>query len=229
MEDEMKDFLETPIVKNDNILDGVDSVQEEKVAEVKDDETKGEKEVSVPPTDKETHTIPINALLDEREKRQSAQRELEEARKKLEQYEKSKSVETTSMSTEQLIETRVLDTKIQLSRFHAEKDFGKETVEAAIAWFDQNPEASWKFANSASPMHDAVEYYKKAKLVEDIAKDPEAYIEAQVAERLKKVQPTQTKETQSTKQTVPPSVASKANAAKGTEQKLGGFDSLFNK
>ena len=226
MEDEMKAFLETPMTKDDNMLDGIDSVQDEETKGVKEEPAK--EETSVPPTDKEPHSIPINALLDEREKRQAAQRELEETKKKLIEYEKSKSAEQPKLSPEQLIETRVLETKIQLSRYHAEKEYGKEIVEAAVAWFDKNPDASWKFADSASPMHDAVEYYKKAKLVEDITADPEAYIEAQVQERLKKSQAS-TKETQSTNKTVPPSVANKPNAGKGLKEKSGGFDSLFNK
>lgn len=64
---------------------------------------------------------------------------------------------------------------LKQSRFFAERDFGKEEVDAAYAFFDANPHLSQSLVDEPSPFHAAVETYRKHKAVQEIGSDPEAY------------------------------------------------------
>jgi hypothetical protein len=74
-------------------------------------------------------------------------------------------------------------TKLEMSRFMAERDHGKEAVEAAYAYFDAHPEQSAALLNEPSPFHAAVEVFNRQRVAQEIGSDPEAYrakLEAEV-------------------------------------------------
>ena len=73
--------------------------------------------------------------------------------------------------------------KLKMSRFYAEDKFGREEVEAAFEYFNQNPEQSKALLNHPSPFHAAVEVYQKQKAMAEIGNDPQAYkarVEAEI-------------------------------------------------
>lgn len=206
----------------DNLLDGVDTETDQK----------GVKDEVVPPTtaDDKSHTIPVTALLDEREKRQEWQRKAEEAEKRLQQYEQKSSTPAQPMSVEEQIEARIINVKVGQSQFLAEKDFGKELIQETMEYFNEHPGESWKFKDSLSPWHDAVAYYQKQKRRMEIGDDPDAYIEAQVQARLAAMNDPQSAKTMGkpTAKSNPPPSAAKAPGTKDTKPQ-NGFDSLFNR
>lgn len=69
----------------------------------------------------------------------------------------------------------VTNTKLEMSRFMAEREFGKETVEAAYEYFDAHPEQTQEFLKAPSPFHAAVEAFNKHRVTAEIGDDPAAY------------------------------------------------------
>lgn len=82
----------------------------------------------------------------------------------------------------------VTRTKLEQSRFFAEREFGKGEVEEAMGFFDQNPHLSHQFLNEPSPFHSAVEFVRKQKVANEIGNDPAAYKEKLKAEILKEIE-----------------------------------------
>ena len=73
------------------------------------------------------------------------------------------------------VQQAVTGTKLEMSRFMAEREFGKETVEAAFEYFNQHPEQSQALLKHPSPFHAAVEVYNQQKVAQEIGQDPAAY------------------------------------------------------
>lgn len=144
--------------------------------------------------------VPIQAMLDERDKRQALQREAEMLREKLAAYDAAKQNPPPDLYSDpdarlkyenEQVERRLTNTKLEQSRWFANRDFGKEVVDAAFEYFNEHPELSHQFLNSPSPFHDAVEFYKRQKVADEVGTDPEAYksklrseMEAEIREKL---------------------------------------------
>jgi len=69
----------------------------------------------------------------------------------------------------------LVNSRLQQSRFLAERDFGADLVNEAYAFYDKNPQLSHQFMDHPSPFHAAVDFYKKQKLADEIGGDPEAW------------------------------------------------------
>lgn len=149
-------------------------------------ETTGETTEAASPAaheEKPTATVPLEALLEEREKRQKAQREADELRQWRTQIEAEKqpkpdffdNPDAAMSQLQQQVQKEIIKSKLQTSRFHAEREYGAEEVADAYAWFDQNPEHSASLLNEPSPFHAAVEYYKRQKALQEIGNDPLAW------------------------------------------------------
>ena len=189
-------------------------------------------EAAPPAATEDTGRIPIAALLDEREKRKEREREAEELRKKLAEYEAKQQPkpdffadpEAALNAAAQAAKAAALNTKLEMSRFAAEKDFGADEVTAAYAFFDANPHLSGALLNHPSPFHKAVEEYRIHSQVEKLRKDPTAYeaeIEARLREKILAEMATQPKPT-----APPPGITT----APATSQKApveSGFKALF--
>ncbi len=76
-----------------------------------------------------------------------------------------------------------METKMEMSRFLAEREFGKEAVQQAVDYFNDHP-GSERFLNEASPFHAAVEFVKQQQVAAEIGNDPAAY-EAKVEARVR--------------------------------------------
>lgn len=169
--------------------------------------------VAAPPAEppKEQHVAPLTALLDEREKRQAAEREAAELREwRRQQEERQRAAQVQAPDPRQdpngaldyqraVFQAQLTNTRLQTSRFLAEREFGADVVAEAFAYFDKNPALSHQFVDQPSPFHAAVEFYKRQKVAEEVGADPAAYrarleaeIRAQVMAELQ-VQPAQPK------------------------------------
>lgn len=154
---------------------------------------KGEKPAlvapSTPPVEpaKEQHLAPLTALLDEREKRQAAEREASELRAwRQQQEERQRAAQHRAPDPRQdpdgaleyqrtVFQQQLYNAKIGQSRFLAEQQFGKELVDEAFGFFDKNPALSHQFVDHPSPFHAAVEFYKRQKVADEVGADPAAY------------------------------------------------------
>ena len=139
----------------------------------------------VPPTPaakEEKREVPFVALLDEREKRQSAERKLAELEAKLRQSEQPREQPDYYGNPEAAIHQSVTTVKLQQSKFLAEREFGADLVAEAYAYFDQHPQESQQLLNHPSPFHAAVEVYKQKQLLQEIGSDPDAWKAKQLEE-----------------------------------------------
>lgn len=78
-------------------------------------------------------------------------------------------------------------TKLEMSHFMAEREFGKEAVDEVVEYFEKNPQLSHQFLNTPSPFHAAKEYVDAQKTAKEIGKDPAAYeakIEAKIRAKI---------------------------------------------
>lgn len=152
----------------------------------------GEEEAAPPVAEeeKQTQAIPVTALLDEREKRQLAERRAEETARQLQQLQAQlqqraepapdwlEDPQAAAQYQAQTIEQRMQAQTLAQSRFFAEREFGKELVDEAYAYFDQNPHLSHQLLQSPSPFHAAVETYKRQKFLSEVGENPDAYRES---------------------------------------------------
>jgi hypothetical protein len=150
------------------------------------------------PTEKQ-HVAPLTALLDEREKRQAAEREAAELRAWRQQQEAAqRAAQMQAPDPRQdpaaaleyqrtVFQQQLYNARLGQSRFLAEQQFGKATVDEAFSFFDKNPALSHQFVDHPSPFHAAVEFYKRQKVAEEVGADPDAYrarLEAEIREKL---------------------------------------------
>lgn len=219
MDDDKLNFL-------DETSDEVETEEPEQVEEVAEQpepepeaveaaEDTGEEQAEPPSAEDETQRhIPVTALLDEREKRQEAQRKADEALARLQAYERQMQQMQQPQqkpdffdNPEQVVQQQVTRVKLEQSQFLAEREFGKEAVEKAIAFFDDpaNMAESQRFINHPSPYHAAVEHVKRQKFLQEV-QDPDKWRE-QERERLRQEILAEAKATPKPK-APPPSMAS---------------------
>jgi hypothetical protein len=88
---------------------------------------------------------------------------------------------------QEALSASITSTKLEMSRFMAEREFGSKVVEEAYAYFDDHPEESGALLKSASPYHAAVEHFNRVKVAKEIGSDPQAYakkVEAEVRAKI---------------------------------------------
>ena len=73
------------------------------------------------------------------------------------------------------VQSSGINSKLEMSRFMAEREFGKEVVDAAFDYFSEHPEQSQALLKSASPFHAVVEQYNNVRVAQEIGNDPTAY------------------------------------------------------
>lgn len=189
---------------------------------------------SVPPTpEPEVQRIPLTAMLDEREKRQKAERELEEMRRQLAQFQQPPKVPDFYEDADGRLayERRTIEQQTQArflaqSRFLAEREFGADVVKEAYEFFDQpeNRYITQQLVNHPSPYHAAVEFYKRQKFLAEV-QDPDKWRE-QERERIR--QEVLAQAAPPPKPTAPPPSLSRA-PSRGNDAIAPGnaFDSMF--
>lgn len=202
------------------------------------EESKGEDDAAPPAEEPEPKHIPVTALLDEREKRQAAQRAAEEAERKYKELERRlheaqqpkeepdfyADPDAALRAREAQWEQRMLAQKLQTSRFLAEREFGADLVNEAYAYFDQHPEESQAMLGQPSPFHAAVEHYKRQKFLAEV-QDPDKWREKQLEEMRQQLAQ---ESAVPPKPKVPPASLAKAPASGGDPKSSGNaFDDVF--
>lgn len=193
-----------------------------------------------PVVEPKAEPVPIQALLDERDKRQRAERDMEALRTRLADFESKQNPppdihedpEARLSFERQSFQRAMINTKLEQSRFFAEKDFGKDVVDSAMQYYDENPQLSHQFLNSPSPLHAAVEFYKRQKVADEVGLDPAAYRERLRAELLAEMQAQQPAQpTATSKPRLPGSLAAAPAAGKSSEPPAtgGGFEAAFGR
>ena len=195
-------------------------------------EAKGEP-VAPPATPEDHGRIPIAALLDEREKRKEKEREADELRKRIAEYEAKAAPkpdfftdpEAALAAAQRAAQAAAINTKLETSRFLAEEKYGAEKVQAAYEFFDKNPHLSAPLLSSPSPFHAAVKEYEKHQAMTEIGEDPAAYrarVEAEIRERILAEMNVQPKPA-----TPPPSLSSASSVSAGKAPPVSGFAQMF--
>jgi hypothetical protein len=218
--------------------DQTDQVEEvvEEPAEPVVTETQSEPAKSTKREDK-GHFAPINVLLDERERRQTAERELQEYKRREREAQQRQQAPDPgedpyafaqyqqAMFQEQM-RAQALDTSY---RFALQQE-GKELVDKATAWAYEKGMADPAFDFAFTQQHDPVAWvvaqYKQNELLNQVQTDPDAYVRRRAMElglipNPEAVQqasgaPLNTGVTQPTKKLPSGSIASAPSAAKAT-------------
>lgn len=165
----------------EQILDGVEPEAAEtpaepeavQVEEATAETTEPEKVEPEPEKAEEPQTVPVAVV-------QELRRELRELKAQRQQPEQPapdmfENPDGYRDYMQNVVRSAQTGTKLEMSRFMAEREFGKETVEAAFEYFNQHPEQSGALLQHASPFHAAVEHFNKHRIAQEIGGDPEAY------------------------------------------------------
>lgn len=159
----------------------------------------------------------LTAVMDEREKRQTFQKENEELKQKLAEFEKLKD-EVSIFTDEDVwnkeqgekVDSKVNEAVLGMSRAYAVREFGEEKVAAAEKWYAEegmkSPHAIDRIHKSSLKFHEAVGLYEE----EQTRLDPESYkakLKAEILEELKQEEPSEDKP-----KSITPSLASARSA-----------------
>lgn len=147
--------------------------------------------------------IPIQALLDEREKRQEAKREADALRAQIAQLQQAPSQPVVDLyddpdawaATQQAtIAEQMWQVRRDMSANFAIEKFGKDTVDAAIVWASErnDPYLHQRFKASNDPYREVlVPEFNRDQLLSKIGSDPDAYVRQRYAELTSGSQTTQ--------------------------------------
>jgi hypothetical protein len=132
-------------------------------------------------------TVPLSALLDERDKRRQYEAELAHYRAQQQQPpqlpDPVEDVQGYTYALQSQFEQRMQAAAIRQSRVLAEREFGRDAVEEAIHFFDdpQMHAMSEQFAREPLPIHAAVEWVRQQKeFLERSSPDYEAKLRAKI-------------------------------------------------
>jgi hypothetical protein len=183
-----------------------------------------------------------HAYKDEKEKRQSYERELEQMRREVQTYRAQMQQQAQPKPIDPMDDpegfTKAIDQKLQATRFEmnlqwsermARSQFGDEAWEAANQWLRDNPQAIEQFKGSDDPCGDAVKAHRRHMAMQEIGDDPQAYrerLEAEIRERLEAERQEQAPQTPPAPQ--PSNFASARNAGKRNGPAWAGPTSLDN-
>ena len=137
----------------------------------------------------EARHVPLVALLDEREKRQAAQREADELRRQIEAQRKPQQPAQVpdpyedpagfQQHVQNQIDERSFAVTAEISGRFAEQKYGKETVEEAVRWAQaegaqRNPFLGQQVRTSNDPVGFVVEQYQREQFWQKYGSDPSA-------------------------------------------------------
>lgn len=128
---------------------------------------------SAPPAlaEKAPRDIPIQALLDERDKRKMLEAQVAALQRQQAPQKLPDPVEDAAGYTRAIqehVEQLRQSDRLAMSQFLAEDKFGKEMVDEAMAFFDTQPRhVSAQFLTERSPFHAAVQWYQSHKAMQE--------------------------------------------------------------
>ena len=217
-------------------------------AETGEQEQAEEPDSPPPGDDDKAITGRISALLDEREKRQAAERKAGELEKRLAEMEKPQEApkpidpyedpEGFHDQQRAMVEQVALSQRVQTSKMFAEQQHGSEAVAEAYAAFDAACNAdpavaalSQSIIQNPHPMGEVVKWHQRQKLLDEIGEDPAAYRERIIAEHQASAgQVTETLMQQPAKPRVPPALGKGGGVVGDTGQTdQDAFDEVFTR
>lgn len=153
-------------------------------------------DTQTPPEKPEPGYVPIQALLDEREKRQRNEREVEELRQWRQQQEARRQApqrpdmyddpEGYAAYLEQQQHAALWNATESVSKRFASKEHGAEAIGAAEQWalerVKTDPTIAQRFRASADPYEFLVGEFKRDQLLKEIGSDPDAYVRRKAVE-----------------------------------------------
>jgi hypothetical protein len=174
---------------------------------------------------KEPEAWHLKAVLDEREKRQAAQKELEELRKQIAANQPAKPktsvLEDEGKFRNELLddmETRLVNDRLNMSQALAEREFGKDVIAEKVKAFrelaSQNPELRNRFSAAPLPYHELVSIVDKHNEVKEM-ENVDAYREklrAEIRAELLKESEAKAAGVEQTRKSITPSLAGKRSA-----------------
>ena len=216
---------------------GIDSAQEIAAPEP---ESKGdpapEPETATPAVSepKEDRFAPLSALLDERDKRQAAQRQAEELQRKLAQFEAQQAAPQAPdfyEDPEGRINQALWNERLNTSELVARNTHGDAKVdearEAFLAAAQKNPALQMELRGSRHPYDFVVSWHKRTRALSEIGDDPDAY-RAKLQEEIRQQVLAEFAQAQPQKPAAPPpSLASAASAGGAQTETQSGFERLF--
>lgn len=150
----------------------------------KDDKGEDKGAPPAPEPDKQQH-IPLTALLDEREKRQKLERELEQMRREYVQRQQPAQLPKVpsvledeaayNQHVESMVSQAVVNERLNLSEEMARDKYGNEDVDAALESVRADPRIAQHFMQTRHPYKGLVEWHRQQKLMAEIGNDPAAY------------------------------------------------------
>lgn len=191
--------------------------------------------------------VPIEGLLNEREKRQELERRLKEI-EQTQQQAKTKAPdmfddpEGWQRQMEEQQRNLVLNTKLELSADYMREQLGEQFDEVAKWWasyVEKNPHELQRGIQQPNPWRYAHQQFRKHKVMEEVGDDPAAYrerlraeIRAEIeAEQAQAVEQTaQAPASQTPKRQPPPSLANKPSASNAKSIPVGpghAFDNVI--
>ena len=208
---------------------------------------KAEVDDGVPPApEPEPTRVPITAMLDEREKRQAAERELQQLRQWREQMEAQaraaqqktpdiyEDPEGFVRQTQESVQQMLWNERLNMSEALARDKFGDEAVESATQAFQQaaraNPAIYAEMRQHPNPYAYVVNWHKRQSILSEIGEDPDKWKQSQIEALKEQVRQELLSQAQpSPKPTAPPPSLSKA-PARGTDAIApgNGFDAIFS-
>jgi hypothetical protein len=99
-------------------------------------------------------------------------------------YQKHMQAEVQNVTTAARAEVQNATTaaKLEMSRFMAEEKFGKEAVDAMVAYYNDYPEQTAAFLKAPSPFHAGMAHFNSQRVAKEIGDDPTAFREKMKAE-----------------------------------------------
>lgn len=228
----------------DDIFDGEPQVEMEQAEpeaieedqepeQAPDPEGKGVETAPPAEPEEKPQSIPISALLDEREKRQAAERREQEYQRRIQQYEQQQSQPKQDFfdNPEQAIaqlraqfQHALWNERVSMSELMTRQAHGDEIVSKATDAFMEaarsNPALAMDLQRQANPYGFVVNWHKQQSMLADIGTDPAAYRERIRAELMAEMQAQQPAPVQTTKPTIPRSMAAAPSAGSVTRPVL---------
>lgn len=200
----------------------------------------GKGEPAAPPaaSEERQQSIPITALLDERDKRKRLEQEATTLRARLQEIEARNAPkpdfyddpQAALMHQQQHFQQLLAADRVQRSHFMAVQEHGPEFVQEVIDFFNdpKHMPKSHEFLGHPFPMQEAIRYYRQQRAVAEIGEDPAAYRERIRQELLAEMQQAPAGIAPTKPQTPPRSMATAPASGATTSRAAGSaFDAVF--
>lgn len=185
-----------------------------------------------PEQPKEAHSVPLAVLLDERDKAKAAKQEAERLRQQLAEYEARQTPQHIPDPYEDpqgyqswaqaQFQQQAFNMRAEMSGRFAEQKFGKETVEKAIAWAQEqgrvDPFLGQRVQASQSPVEFVVEQFQREQFFKQYGSDPSALSALMANQQTAAPQPTPVHP--APKPQAPPRSLAAAPNAGGSQQEM---------